>query len=59
MEWGKSYDGGMVRLIPPVPYRLTIGAREDREEAPEPPKREPLRLSGPVPLKVDREPPRD
>ncbi|WP_280364252.1 hypothetical protein [Nocardia abscessus] len=42
----------MARLIPPVPYRLTIGTHEDRDE-PEPLKREPLRLTGPVPLKVD------
>ncbi|MEU2013136.1 hypothetical protein [Nocardia sp. NPDC019302] len=47
----------MVRQIPPVPYRLTIGTREDRDE-PEPPKREPLRLTGLVPLKVEPEPPR-
>jgi hypothetical protein len=49
----------MARLIPPVPYRLTIGSHDDREE-PEPMKREPLRLTGPVPLKVDakREAPR-
>ncbi|MGW4718905.1 hypothetical protein [Nocardia sp. NPDC004260] len=45
----------MVRQIPPVPYRLTIGAREDRED-PETPRREPLRLTGPAPLKVDVEP---
>jgi hypothetical protein len=46
---GKSYDDGMVRLIPPVPYRLTFGPSEDREP-PEPVRREPLRLTGHVPL---------
>jgi hypothetical protein len=43
---------GMVRLIPPVPYRLTFGPSEDREP-PEPVRRELLRLTGHVPLEVD------
>lgn len=42
----------MARLIPPVPYRLTIGP-SDRDTAPESPRRDPLRLTGHVPLKVD------